>query len=96
MEAIIYWDVPDGYDWTELKGSLVRYDLTPKKAYRVIRDLFHRTWRTEEETVTDEAGRASFKGFFGDYEITVHAGEKSVKQDVKLLKKGKRGFAVTV
>ena len=96
MEAIIYWDVPDGYDWTELKGSLVRHDLTPKKAYRVIRDLFHRTWRTEEETVTDEAGRASFKGFFGDYEITVHAGEKSVKQDVKLLKKGKREFAVTV
>ena len=96
MEANIYWDVPAGYDWTELKGSLVRHDLTPKKAYGVIRDLFHKTWHTEAQAVTDDAGRASFKGFYGDYEVTVKSDGKAVTRNVQLPKKGSREFAVTV
>ena len=81
MEAVIYWNLPDGYgygaepgDFTagenRCRGGLLRHDLSPKPAYDVVRDLFGKTWRTDLTLETDAAGVLRFRGFRGDYELT--------------------------
>jgi len=52
-------------------GGLLRFDLSPKPAYFIIKNLFEKVWHTEEALVTDENGQAVFRGFYGDYEVTV-------------------------
>lgn len=53
-------------------GGLLRFDLSPKPAYYVIKNLFEKVWHTEEDLTTNENGEISFKGFFGDYEVDVN------------------------
>ena len=96
MEAIIYWDFVDGYEWSPHKCGFVKKDLTPKKAYYTIRDLFNKTWNTSLDIETNADGRASFKGFYGEYEITVGANEKEITIPMKLFKNGKRDFKITL
>ena len=82
VQQIMYWNLVDGYaafapqgDMTSgenyYHGGLLRFDMTPKPAYYVIKNLFEKEWHTEETLKTDENGKISFRGFFGDYEITV-------------------------
>ncbi|MDP4117791.1 MAG: endo-1,4-beta-xylanase [Bacillota bacterium] len=100
MEAIIYWNLPDGYaarakpgDMTagenRFYGGLIHFDMTPKPAFEVIKNMFNKEWHTEETTTTNGDGMAEFKGFYGDYEIKV-TGEngKTVEKKIKLSKKG--------
>ena len=88
MEGIVYWNVPDGYaasakpgDFSKGEnvyyGGLCRFDLSPKPAYEVIRDLFGREWRTNFDR-TVEGGVLSFRGFCGDYELEATSGGKTV------------------
>ena len=90
MEAIIYWNLPDGYahgatpgDCTKGEniyyGGLCRFDMSPKPAYEVIRDLFGREWRTNFER--DAAGgRLAFRGFRGTYEVEATSNGRTVKR----------------
>lgn len=87
MEAIIYWNLPDGYaafaepgDFSggenAYYGGLCRFDMTPKPAYRVVRDLFQKEWRTSFRK--DVEGRLSFRGFDGAYELVATSNGKTV------------------
>ncbi len=82
LEAAIYWNLPDGYAWRAepgdmtagenyYYGGLLRFDLSEKPAFRVLRDLFHRQWRTECVLTTDGEGRCAFRGFYGEYEAAL-------------------------
>lgn len=51
-------------------GGLLRFDLSPKPAYNKIKELLEERWHTEAELVTDENGKAEFRGFYGEYDIT--------------------------
>ena len=88
MEAIVYWDTVDGLDWRNYKLGFLREDLTPKKSYYTIRDLFHKTYHTEADLTADEGGKAAVRAFYGEYDITVTAGGKTVTQTLQLSKKG--------
>lgn len=85
VEAIIYWNLPDGYaafapqgdmasGENKYRGGLLRFDLSKKPAYEMIYHLFNERWITNTETETDGNGNAKFKGFYGDYELL--AGDK--------------------
>jgi GH35 family endo-1,4-beta-xylanase len=89
MEAIIYWNLPDGYAaWSEpgdfscgenaYYGGLCRFDMTPKPAYRVVKDLFGREWRTN--FAKDVSGCLSFCGFHGGYELVATSNGRTVRQ----------------
>ena len=93
MEAVIYWNLVDGYaafapqgDMTSgenyYAGGLVRFDMTPKPAYYVLRDLFAKTWHTEAETGTNDNGVASFHGFFGKYDLEITVDGKTTRQEI--------------
>ncbi|MBQ2704241.1 MAG: endo-1,4-beta-xylanase [Clostridia bacterium] len=95
MEAIIYWNLIDGYaafapkgDMTAGEnyyfGGLLRFDGSPKPSYFAIRDLFKKTWHTRFEGKTNGDGRVNLRGFYGEYDVTVEVDGKvySVKADL--------------
>ncbi len=109
MEAIVYWNVVDGYahgaqigDFSKgenrLAGALFRFDMTPKPAAEVLRKLFTEEWHTDVTVSTNEDGRATFKGFFGNYDAVVTAAGKQITVPVHLEKANtlNRPFALTI
>lgn len=100
VEAIIYWNLVDGYaafapqgDMTAgenyYHGGLMRFDMTPKPAFYAIRDMFEKQWHTEETKCTNDNGIVDFSGFYGDYEIIVDGKEK---QKIIVAKGGENNF----
>lgn len=107
MEGIIYWNVVDGYaafapqgDMTAGEnyyyGGLVRYDFTPKPAYRMIQNLFGKVWRTNAEAVTRDNGRVDVKGFYGEYDVEIAANGRTITVPMHLCKTGKRTLRVKI
>lgn len=96
MEAVIYWNLVDGYaafapqgDMTagenKFFGGLMNFDLSKKRAYHTIKKLFSEKWHTVSRIATDINGKAEFRGFYGDYELTIKANGKEIKKDISLL-----------
>lgn len=77
-------------------GGLLRFDMTPKKSYATIKDLIQKKWHTETEIITNENGKASFKGFYGDYDLEVSIDGKVLNKEVKLYSKGKNRFEIVI
>lgn len=73
---------------------MIRFDLTPKPAYYVIKDLFQKLWHTEETVYTNECGKAKFKGFYGKYDVEIITNGKTVTKEINLLKKSKGKFEI--
>ena len=107
MEAIIYWNLVDGYAAWAPQGDmtvgenvyhagLVRYDFTKKPAYHALRRLLHETWHTETECVTGADGTASFKGFYGDYDAEIVVDGKTSSQMLQLRRGGWNESKLTI
>ena len=107
MDVIIYWNVPSGYahgtvpgDMTSGEnyyyGGLLRFDMTPRKAYNVIRDLFGKKWRTVLELHTDPSGSFSFKGFYGKYDLEITSGSGKICRTLHLRNDLKKHFTITL
>jgi hypothetical protein len=77
-------------------GGLLRFDMTPKPAYHVIRNLFEKEWHTDTVTAANERGVAAFCGFYGKYDVEIVAGGKTVTKTVDLQKGRKNVFEITV
>lgn len=67
-------------------GGLLRFDLSPKPAFRKLRELICERWHTEIEAATDANGAVSFRGFYGSYDVEISAGGKAVKKQIDLIK----------
>lgn len=107
MEGIVYWNLVDGYaafakqgDMTSgenyYHGGLMRFDLTPKPSYKVIQKLFGEEWRTNETVYSNDYGKTSFKGFYGEYELEITCNGKTEKRSIYLSKKGGKDFRMTI
>ena len=105
VEQIMYWNLVDGYaafaeqgDMSAGEnyyyGGLLHFDLTPKPAYYKICELFNERWRTALEIKSNEYGNASFRGFYGEYEITVTLGDKSICKTINVKKNADNKFEV--
>ena len=101
MEAIIYWNLIDGYahgaplgDMSAgenvHRGGLLRFDGSEKKAFKALDSLVNHEWKTNLVGKTDSRGRIAFSGFFGDYEICFKEGDQTVKRTVSLSKSSTR------
>ncbi len=93
MEAIIYWNLPDGYagfakpgDFSSGEnayyGGLCNFDMTPKMAYRIVQDLFEKEWRTTFKK--DVSGCLAFRGFNGSYDLVATSNGKTVTKTFNL------------
>lgn len=105
MEAVVYWNMVDGYaafapqgDMTSgenyFHGALVRYDMTPKPAYRMLDDLINRQWRTNGGY--DGADQVTFKGFYGEYEAQVTVSGNTFPISFHVKKNQENRFVFTV
>lgn len=86
VEAITLWAMWDGSSWLK-NGGIIREDWTPKPAYYALDDLINNKWKTNFESYTDTNGEVRFRGFYGDYEVTVTtASGKTMKMTMHVAK----------
>jgi len=72
VEAITWWDFSDDRAWMRAPAGLLRKDMSPKPAYdRLLRKIKGEWWTERADAVTGADGRASLRGFRGEYEGTV-------------------------
>ncbi|OQA86557.1 MAG: Endo-1,4-beta-xylanase A [Lentisphaerae bacterium ADurb.Bin242] len=107
MEAILYWNLVDGFAYGTVPGDmtagenyyhggLVRYDFTPKPSYFAIKELFGKTWRTNLSLDSGDSGELMFKGFYGEYELAVSAGNKTVTKTFHLDQQHKNELDIVI
>ena len=77
-------------------GGLMRFDLTKKKAFHVIDELFNKKWRTQTSVTTGKDGKATFRGFYGDYELQMEIDGKTVTKQISLLPTKNNVYTVTL
>ena len=99
MEAVIYWNLVDGYaaggapgDMTagenRYRGGLLRFDMGEKPAFRELRRLFQKEWRTRCVLTTDADGRCFFRGFHGAYNAVIEKNGRRVERTLHLTHEG--------
>lgn len=77
-------------------GGLLRFDLTPKPAYNKIKELTQKVWHTEAESATDENGIATFRGFYGNYDVEITANGSTIKKTLNLSSKSNNVTEITL
>ncbi|MBQ7353836.1 MAG: endo-1,4-beta-xylanase [Clostridia bacterium] len=76
-------------------GGLLRFDMTPKPAYRILDELINKRWRTKlRASITN--GEAKLRGFYGDYEIKVTANGKTTVKSVTLSSKKDNNIRIII
>jgi hypothetical protein len=64
-----FWDGEKG-----VEGGLLRADLSPRPAFRVLQKLIDVVWHTRASGVTAADGLFRFRGFCGDYRAGIEVG----------------------
>ena len=81
MKSIVWWNLVDGYaayaplgsneGENRCGGGLLRFDMSKKPAYDVLDNLINKEWNTSFEAEISKENEIAFRGFYGEYEITV-------------------------
>lgn len=96
VESIVWWNIADGTaapGEDKWRGGFLDENLALKPSFDVLNKLINSEWKTNMETKAIN-GEAKFRGFYGDYEITVRRGGKTVKQNISLKKGGDTTFVI--
>lgn len=91
MAGVTYWNLGDSMAHDKentARAGLVDGALNPKPSYRALDELINRTWRSRAEGVTDAEGRLRFRGFYGEYDVTVTQGGKTRRSTLRLSQGG--------
>lgn len=70
VASINWWGFSDRNIWLP-GGGLVDEEYNPKPVYIMLDKLINQTWKTNSSIQTDNQGIISFRGFFGEYEISL-------------------------
>ncbi len=71
VEAIVLWGFWEKRHFKKIQGALVAADWTPLPAGKALDHLLLDEWRTRAEAKAGADGVAVFRGFFGEYDISV-------------------------
>ncbi len=86
MESIHWWGLSDRNIWLK-NGGLLDEDFNPKPVYTRLHKLIKEDWMTKNlEMASDKKGHVNFRGFFGNYQITITKPDGSVQVIEKHLK----------
>ena len=107
VEQIMYWNLVDGYAWgTEpgdmtkgenvYHGGLLRFDMTPKPAFYEVDKMFNQEWRTNLQLETDYEGKAAFRGFYGDYELTFINENGESQKEITITKNSENAYKLVI
>ena len=95
VKGITWWDLCDKGSWRK-NGGLLRPDLSPKPVYLALGKLIHDAWSTHAQGQTDGTGTYGFRGFRGDYTVTVQAYGKTVTREFALTEKGPNALQIAL
>lgn len=88
VDRITNWNLVDGVGAKHERMSSGWYnrDMTKKRVWYVMNDLFNREWRTHLTVKADADGRVAFRGFKGAYRLSWKDAAGQVKTQVLELK----------
>jgi GH35 family endo-1,4-beta-xylanase len=89
VESIVWWGLSDHDIWAR-NGGLIDAEYRPKLVYRRLKKLIHKTWKTDLELTTDPEGKASFRGFFGEYSVRIQHPDNRIRTVSMTIERGKR------
>ncbi|MCH8296321.1 endo-1,4-beta-xylanase [Candidatus Poribacteria bacterium] len=96
VEAITWSIFADKADSQEECG-LLRTKLYTKRIYKILRKLIHSEWRTRVHGSPNENGDFHFRGFYGQYQVTVIPGNRTpYTTTIHLSKNGRSDFDITL
>ena len=81
MNSFLMWGFWDGQHHSG-NAPIFRTDWSIKPAGVVYKNLVFNEWWTDEESETDQNGSYSLRGFYGNYEIKVTVGGKTVTKTI--------------
>ncbi len=85
VEAITWWDTCDQRAWQGAPAGWLRRDMTPKPAYDELKKLIKGAWWTKATSRVETGGRATFRGFYGQYEVRTKSGGRELKGEFALV-----------
>lgn len=87
VQGVIMWGFWDGAHWKK-NAPMFRDDWSMKPSGQVFSDLVKKRWHTEVTGKTDAKGSVAFRGFLGDYDVTVSHGEHTKTVDGAIVAEG--------
>ena len=89
VQAVTWWDFADLNAWQNAPAGFLRKDMTPKPAYEALLKLIRGKWLTATTMETGSGGEAAFRGFLGDYSVSVEVDGKTTAAGQYKLIQGK-------
>ena len=86
VQAITWWDFSDLGAWQGAPAGLLRADMTKKPAYNKLLKLIRSDWWSYGNVYTNDNGGAVFRGFYGNYKLTVEKEGKTVEASIHAAK----------
>ena len=72
VKSINWWGLSDRYIWEERPSAgLIDEKYNPKPVYTKLQQLIKNEWMTKTSGKTNKTGAFNFRGFYGDYKITL-------------------------
>ncbi|MHC4500817.1 MAG: endo-1,4-beta-xylanase, partial [Planctomycetota bacterium] len=90
IEAVTVWDFSDYSAWQGAPSGYIRKDMTPKPAYLKLKKLIKGKWWTTTNTSIAADGKASFRGFLGQYKVTAQTPNRKLTGSFTLDKTTKK------
>lgn len=84
VESVMLWGFWENRHWLGKNAGLVDKDWKLTPAGERLEQMLLKEWRTNTTVDTDEQGQASFRGFYGSYDVTVEHEGKTYRGTVKL------------
>jgi GH35 family endo-1,4-beta-xylanase len=78
VASINWWGLSDRNIWLP-GGGLIDAEYNPKPVYIMLDKLINQTWRTNSTLQTDNQGTIAYRGFYGNYEITLHTPDGRIR-----------------
>lgn len=75
---------------------MLRADMSPKPVYEQLKRLIHEQWKTRAAAMTDDDGRFSFRGFFGEYRVTIELPDGKAERQFRVRKGEPNDIVVTL
>lgn len=97
MEGINWWNMADGTAHgisNELRAGLLNPDLTPKPAYKVLRNLIREEWTTSIDVTSGEV--FDFSAFHGNYIIATQYNGRRTEHALHVGKSNSSSFDLNV
>ena len=72
VESINWWGLSDRYIWQERQqGGLIDENYKPKPVYNTLKKLIKEEWMTPKSSQSLNDGSVKFRGFYGNYKISI-------------------------